>query len=360
MNIVFEGTLTPDAASPLATAPMRPKREINYNEKYPQGDTDTARLPRLAVTGDSGSIVYTAYFPASGIRGKLRRMARNAVAEITGKPWDIDTHRTLTIGGVKGSGSEQSLDLKGRRELRKHYVIQSVFGQSSGFGVSWVGGKLMVGFAVPEKPVIPDIVTGIRSDDLVRNPDEAEFLSKDAYEQLSEIADAERKSTRLRQEKKALEKELRQAKKRGDDERVAAIQESLKRIEADTEALADLVSADVSVQMPLSGYEVIPPGTPLSHRMVLRNPDKAEIGVLFAALEKFATDPQLGAHAAHGCGIVQAEWEVFVDGESLGWVRITPYQPIHYEGKKLVGLEKEVAQAFRESVLASPLAKESA
>jgi CRISPR type IV-associated protein Csf2 len=336
---------------------MRPGREVNYREKYPQGDTDTARLPRLAVSGDGGSGVYTAYFPAAGIRGKLRRMARNAVAEIAENPWDIDTHRTLTIGGVKGSGSEPSLDLKGMRELRKHYAIQSVFGQSSGFGVSWIGGKLMVGFAVPEKPLTPDIVTGIRSDDLVRNPDEAEFLSKEAYTQLSEIAGAERKATRLRQEKKALEKELRQVEKKGDDERVKIIQESLERIEAETEALSDLLSADVSVQMPLSGYEVIPPGTPLTHRMVLRNPDEAETGVVFAALEKFATDPQLGAHAAQGCGIVQTDWEVIVDGESLGRVIITPYRAIQYEGEKLARLAKAAKAAFRDSVTASPLVK---
>lgn len=354
MNVLLNGTITPVEGSPLATAPKRPDREINLGEKYPQGSTDTARLPRMAVH-HAGAIVYTAYFPASGLRGKLRRMARNAVAKAAGRPWDIETHRTLSIGGVKGSGSESSIDLKGIRAFRKDYAIQSVFGQSSGLGASWIAGKLSVGFAVPELPLIPDIITGVRTDDLVRNPDECNFLTHDEYERLTEVANAERRAARLRSEKKQLERQLKAEKKKDNEMRVLELEERLANIELEMVTLNPLLDSDVSVLMPLAGYEAIPPGTPLKQRMILKNANDAELGVLVRALEEFANDPQLGAHAAHGCGIVRCEWVVKVDGEDVGVLRVEPFEGLSIDGESLINLCDRAKAAFEESVQTSPL-----
>ena len=358
MNIVLNGIITPVKGSPLATAPIRPDREINFGEKYPQGSPDTARLPRMAVYQD-GVTAYTAYFPAAGIRGILRRMARNAVAEAAGHPWDIETHSALTIGGVKGAGTESSIDLKGGQALRQRYVIQSVFGQSAGLGASWVAGKLSVGFAVPETPLMPDVVTGVRFDDLTRNPDEGAFLTPEDYDRLTDLADAERTSTRLRAEKKKLERKVRAEKKAGNDAQADELQARIAAIEKEMASLDGLVRANVSVLMPLSGYEVIPPGTPLQHRMILRNADEAELGVLIRALEEFAKDPQLGAHAAHGCGIVRGEWRVTVDGQDLGVLHVKPFEGLSIDGEALSDLCDRAKSAFEASVKASPLAQGS-
>ncbi len=359
MNIILNGAITPDSGSPLACAPMRPDREVNLRDKYPQGGGDTARLPRLAVT-DGGEKIYTAYFPASGVRGKLRRLARDALYNITGKNgWDIETHRVLTIGGVKGSGAEGSIDIEGIRALRERYPLQSVFGQSQGFGMSWVGGKLMVGFAVPDRPLIPDVVTGVRSDDLVRDPDEASFLNEAAYKKLSEIANNERRATALRQSQKALkEKKLPAAKREGDEQLTERLTAELADVEAKLKEAP--TQSDVSVQMPLSGYEVIPPGTSLHQRMILRNATDAEAGVLFHALELFAMDPCLGAHAAQGCGIVQCEWRVSLDVgdggyKGIGAIKLTPFTPLELQGEELQSLVGAWKAAFEKIAKNTPV-----
>lgn len=362
MTIVLEGSITPVEGSPLATAPIRPKYEVNTNEKYTHGDSDTARLPRIAVTHD-GSRIYTAVFPASGIRGKLRRMARNAVYAVLqdargdSAGWDVSAHRDLTVGGVKGSGSESHLVISKIKALREEIPLQSVFGQSEGFGVSWMAGRLMVGMAVPGAPLIPDIVTGVRSDDL-RNPDEARFLTDEAAAQLSDIATAERRSTQLRRQVKDLQKQLATAKKAKDKEdEVARLEDEVSLLTQELESLSDLVGQDVSVQMPLSGYETIPPGTELAHRMVLRNANAAEFGTLLSALERLALDPQLGAHAAAGCGIVECRWTVKVDGKVLGTLTVHPFDRLEVDGAELAKLADEGREAFKEAILTSRLAK---
>jgi len=357
MNIVMTGIVTPEEGSPLATAPMRPDREINLAEKYRQGAADTSRLPRMAVYHE-GQQIYTAYFPAAGLRHKLRRMARNAVAAAAGRKWDIETHRTLTIGGIKGSGSESGLDLQGNREFRRQYAIQSVFGQSSGMGSSWIAGKLMVGMLVPEKPLEPDIVTGIRSDQLTRSEAEAEFLTKAEYERLSTLANTERQAARLRRMKKKLEKEIRSQRRGGDKDMLAELEAQLEDVEADLEVLEEQLDADISAQMPLSGYEVIPPGMPLKNRIVMRDANAAEFGVLVRALDELALDPQIGAHAAQGCGIIRAEWRVMLDGEDIGVIRIQPFAGLEIEGDDLASLCDQARSAFEKSVKASPLASD--
>ena len=93
--------------------------------------------------------------------------------------------------------------------------------------------------------------------------------------------------------------------------------------------------------------------------MVLRNGDAAELGCLVRALEEFSLDPQLGAHASQGCGIVRCHWQVSRDGKPLGTVKVQPFEALHVEGDELVKLFDEAKSAFAESVKNSPLAQAS-
>ena len=80
--------------------------------------------------------------------------------------------------------------------------------------------------------------------------------------------------------------------------------------------------------LPLPGYEAMPAGTVLEHRMVLRHVSAGELGVFMAGLRRFAEDPRFGAHRAHGCGRVTVEYAVKridgVDARPVGAVSIDP------------------------------------
>jgi CRISPR type IV-associated protein Csf2 len=357
----FTGTITPAQGSPLAAAPMKPDRELHSAEKYLQGNKDTARLPRMLVSQD-GANVFTAYFSGKSIRGKFRRMARNATYDILKEAgfdgWDVESHRNLTIGGVKGSGKEPNLGIAKMNALREEIPLQSVFGQSEGFGSSWIAGKLMIGMASPLIPLqAPDIVTGVRTNELRNNPDEARFLSIEEFERLDEITEMESRYTRLKRQLKDFNDEKKAAARKKDKDLVASLDADISKLEKEMEEAVKLIGSDNSVQMPLAGYECIAPGTVLNHKMVLRNASLQEYGVLVSALEQFSMDTVLGAHAADGCGMVECKWDVAINGKKAGSIAVKPFESLVIEDGSFAKLSEKAKKAFAETVLSSRLAK---
>ena len=351
MTIVLQGGITPAPSSPLATAPMKPDYEANTSDKYSQGDKNTARLPRMSYrVGDQ--YVYGAYFPAAGIRGKWRRLGRDVMAEYLA-PWNIEDHRAMTIGGVKGSGSEASIDLDGLRRLREQNPLQSLFGQSTGFGQSWLAGKLSVGFAMPEVPLqVPDIITGIRSDDLKRNASEITYLTPDDAGRFKAMAIAERRYSQLGRSLKKLEasiKTLKSRRRKTADEKaeLEALEQEKASLQEEQESLKESIGSDVSAQMPLSGYEVIPPGLRLNNRIMLRGVNDIEFGLFLRILGRFAMEPIVGAHIAHGCGVVGCDWDVIRGGEVIGHIQIDPFVNLQIEGDELKELSDKSLSAFK-------------
>jgi CRISPR type IV-associated protein Csf2 len=111
------------------------------------------------------SLAYTPYFPASAIRGALRRAARNVLFDyIKDKKWGLELHRLLTIGGVSSSGPEGDININAIQAFRKNNPLISLFGATSGPNNPWIEGRLSVGHAIPSDPFQPSIITGIRTD----------------------------------------------------------------------------------------------------------------------------------------------------------------------------------------------------
>lgn len=348
MDIILNGTLTPHQNSFLATAPMEVANEIDRSNKYLQGGPRTARLPRVTVPVP-GSVerAWTAYYPGRGIRGKLRRLATEVFyAQAQAAGWDVDELRYLMIGGVKGSDSAADYDLATAQKLRDRLPIIGLFGATSDLDQEWMAGRMAVQNAIPETPLQPPISSGVRTDDLGRDPGTVRYLSTDAAASLTARANAERKSTALRRALKDAEKALATAKRAKDAD---AQQEASARIEqtkADLEQLEHLVQSDVSVQMPLDGYEYIPGELPLQQGFSLRGANWAELGIFALALEAWAHDPYLGAHFAHGGGVVRGEWSVKgregfgTPYRSLGQIVMTPFEGLVVEGELAQWFEK--------------------
>lgn len=358
-NIILNGTITPHDAF-LATAPCRHKGEGDIKAKYPGGEPKTSRLPRLPVSAPEG-VLWNVYFPGGGIRGTLRRLSSEIQWRLSGqRGLSIADHRLNMIGttggyspddedeeaeieqkkGKKKKGKKdgeqpkesKTVKLAEIQQQRDKHPLISLYGKSMDDN-SFIAGRLGVGHAIPENMVTPCIVTGVRKDDLRVDPDQLRFLTPKEADALDARVAMERAQGALKKAQDDNIKELRDRKKSGED-----VGEELKEAQ-------DNKSKFVSPQIMLPGYEAIPPGTDLNHRFTLRNGTDAELGLFFLTLREFALKPFLGAHYAHGCGVVRGQWRVVsINSDSttkhLGNIELTPFEGLIITGE----LEQRVPQ----------------
>ena len=121
--------------------------------------------------------------------------------------------------------------------------------------------------------------------------------------------------------------------------KIEALQADLVQLKSDTG------TSDVSVGMPLAGYQAIPAGVSLTHRMHLMNSDAVELGLLLAGLAQWSMSPVLGAHHSTGCGMISGQWDVFTPTPtgkvSLGTVLLTPFEGLQVTGEALLAAQAE-------------------
>lgn len=331
-TFVFVGGLT--SVQPLATCSKDLKdREGASDKPTPVPHTATAAGDRL-------------YFPATGIRGKLRRCARNVIRqhliETTGNktPFTLDDHYFLTLGGIKGKGATEKSSVAHEAQWREKNPLLSVFGAGDAGFLGFVHGHLSVGNAVCQEPVRPALFNGARTDEFYRDSSQAQFLSEEDVASLVLRAQGNRDSSSVRGELKKAEMALRKSRRGADENQTASWQE---KVDALTAEIADIKSnsgaSDVSVGMPLAGYSAIPEGQFLEQRMHLLRSNDIELGLVLASLNAFALEPILGAHAASGCGLVSGRWAVYEvtnkGRELIGNVSFEPFDTLEIEGAAL-------------------------
>jgi hypothetical protein len=112
-----------------------------------------------------------------------------------------------------------------------------------------------------------------------------------------------------------LRKEVSDGKRASGDPEYLAEQEKLKKLEEELEKAKEAAAAaggDVSILLPLPGYEALPAGTQIRHRFDARGVSPVELGLLVAGLSRWAMDPRIGARVAHGCGEVSGRYRIKV------------------------------------------------
>ena len=270
------------------------------------------------------------YLTASGLRGALRHAATEIVMDLVdanpdGKKLNLDDYFLLAMGGVKdakvsakkgtaeksaededGDDAEKSVSdtdivrmLRANRHVRAHNPLVGLFG-SMRHGVS---GSLYCAHAIAPEGIEPTRVRYVRSNDFQRDPGVLDRLDEsvlDAF--IARQADAAER-TDGNNRKKALEQEKKKLRREGASER-------LKEIHAEIAAIEAAQPKDVQLQLPNITYQVIPAGTVFSHEFTLSNPTDAEVALLLRALDRFALNPLLGGHRAHGLGRVSGRWSV--------------------------------------------------
>lgn len=339
LTLLLRGTIT--AEQPLTTTPPHVKSR----------DKEPKHLPTMSMLINGMRDAYP-YFPAPGIKGKLRRAAvahiRENLIERTGneKPFGRNQHYLLTTGGnlSKGQQDASARDPMRDQKIRAQNPLLSLFGAGNPF----VSGRISIGHALPFEPIKVDVIGGVRTDDLVRNPENLDYLSVESI-------DGFYQTTLLNAEKSKLKAALSKTKIRSKmtDEEKSAVIDKQKQLSSEIEAieneLTDIGSSTVSNQLPLDGYEVMPIGTQLAHQISIRNGTVDEIGLFLHALENYARDPIIGGHIANGCGEISMDYTVYL--------KDTPLSAFKEIGKislnKMIGLSIECESGFLQNAAVS-------
>jgi CRISPR/Cas system CSM-associated protein Csm3 (group 7 of RAMP superfamily) len=255
------------------------------------------------------------YFPASSIRGALRHAAHRAVLRLAKKhtgqshPFGLNEHFMLAQGVdaarvTKGESGSGQIDFG--KELRNANPMLSAFGR---WGLE---SNLSVGNALPETNGCWSIFGGgARSVSFERDTSLLEELTSDDQERLQkimlEMTAFSVDNTDLKAEESALKKSLKTA---GEDERDAVFKR-LEEIETIRKTLkSEKEGPEESIRRPIDGYEGFSIGASLAHRMMLRNSNENELGLLLAALAEFAREPRLGGHKSHNSGLISMRYTV--------------------------------------------------
>lgn len=269
------------------------------------------------------------FFPATGIRGKLRRMAlevaRTALSEQEGEEhcFKLDDYFLGSLGGIKqgkGKGKsedaegltgeeekakqvEATLDVRKLRYVRDNNPLISLFGAMDPLGVE---GKAQIGFAVCDPGIKADIIRHVRSNELTRNSAVWDVLDDNAYDELVGITIEGRQKTESKAAIKALSAQI---KKAGESEKAELMAEK-SRIEQQVKD-----EGTVNISHPGLNYEVIPPNTDMTFRISLQKVSEQEVSLFLRALGAFGFNPMLGSHVAHGCGLVAMHLDMSVQDQ---------------------------------------------
>lgn len=331
-TFVIEGHLKSE--SPLATCSKDLKdREGRDNQPMPVPTTVTEFGKRLM-------------FPATGIRGALRRRARdilrNAViaARGTPTPFTLDEHYFLTLGGIKGEGAQERSSVALEAGWRKKNPLLSMFGAGDAGVLGFVQGRLSVGNAVARDAMDPVIFSGARTDDFYRDKSQVRYLSEMDIQSLISRAKGGKDRSLLQAEIKTVERDMKKAQRDGKAEQADALKARVEALEAEVIAVKkDTGTSDNAIGRPLAGWQAIPQGCTMDHRMLLVRSNEIELGFLIETINGFAMDPVLGAHFAAGHGLVSGEWVVYeadLNGRrELGAIGLRPYEPLQVTGEEL-------------------------
>ncbi len=291
------------------------------------GRATVLTLPRKGIWRD-GLLQTTVYIPASTIRGALRNGASRAVA--ARRPTTPEDFLLLAKGGImdrkQASTEQREVDYKGAKILRCEQPIVSLFGAME----RKIAGRWQIGDAVPIESVTASRKgQGVRAHPFQRQPELAHFMAGEAYERFLESDRKRVEANLVEDEAESTEKRIfnERRKQEPDLDRIATLEAEAKQKREQVAALREQAGGAVNIQQILGGWEAIPQGTRMSHRMRLRNASADELAWAFFALRRLARDGRFGAHESRGEGYFSARYDLRVaagdgDFEPAGALRI--------------------------------------
>ena len=343
LDLVMDGEIT--AETDISVSPPDHARK--------DGRATVQTLPRKRIWR-GGVSVETAYIPASSIRGALRNGAGRAVAEARMKrqsPMTPEDFLLVAKGGImdrRQAGQENRVvDWEAAEQLRRDEPLVSLFGAMS----EKIVGRWQIADAVPPEPAEPARKgRSARSHPFQRQPELAGFMDSDSYRDFLE-KDAKRvEANNAEDEAERLDGNVARERRRPEPD-VAQIErwrDESKTLKEHAEALRGEAGGVVNIQQPLGGWEAIPEGTRMTHRMRLRDVTEDELAWAFFALRRLAREGRLGAHESHSEGYFSAEYALRLardggDFEPAGTLRVADFE------LRLDSGDEALRRAFAES-----------
>lgn len=310
-DLVMDGTIV--AESDISVSPP------DHSDK--DGPATVKTLPRKSVWS-GGQLVTTVYVPGSSIRGALRNGAARAVAAARAareERMTPDDFLLVAKGGIKdrkeAGTDERVVDYEAMARLRRDEPVVSLFGAMS----EKIAGRWQIGDAVPDRPVEPNRKgRGVRSHPFQRQPDLAQFMDRKAYAGFLERDKQRVEANVAEHEAESLARRIAREKRRPepDVERIERWEAEAERLKATVEELREAAGGAVNFQQLLGGWEAIPEGTIMRHRMRIREAAGCELAWAFFAMRRLARDGRIGAHESRGEGYFSAEYELrLAEGE---------------------------------------------
>ena len=298
--IVIKASIKTEAPLSIAMPVAQGSRENAYGN-FP-----------LMVRGidEEGEKQYTAYLPATTIRGFLRR---GIVLEDMKEAAENNQHYKLNQAYAELIGqdaaSEQGagdIDLVALKDTREGSPILDLFG--SGLGIK---SRLRVSHFIPSHNLLPDPITGARKD-LDDNEEAFDLIDADEKSEFFERSEANSKRARAASQLDGLQRQRRAAERKGEDtkdlaEQVAAAEALVKKYEA---VMGDMKNSSRTI---LTHY-ALAAGLELEGKLVIENPKERDIGLLETGLNALSLFPILGAHSARGCGEISGTFDFIKDG----------------------------------------------
>ena len=295
------------AASDISVSPP------DHEER--DGRARVMTLPVKSVWRD-GRLETSIYLPGSSIRGALRNGASRAVAtarKARGAAMTPEHFLLVAKGGIKdrkaAGNDERVVDYRQNEKLRREEPLVSLFGAME----RKIAGRWQIGDAVPIEPVTPNRKgRGVRSHPFQREPDLARFMDEAAYADFLQ-GDAKRVAANVAEgQADDLQRKIAAEKRRPepDVERIGQWEAEEKQRRATAATLSEEAGGMVNVQQILGGWQAIPEGTAMRHRMRLKDVTDRELAVAFFALRGLAREGRLGAHETRAEGYFRAVWDL--------------------------------------------------
>jgi CRISPR type IV-associated protein Csf2 len=331
-TILIEGSLT--TVTPFANSP---EGCVGRNKER--------LLPRMPINV-GGSWVDTAYIPAATLRGRIRRAAAHVVRErfeIGGETITFDDWLLWSVGGVKGDERERNLSPTVRQSIIDTSPLLSMFGAGAS-PAGFVAGQFCIQPGLPSEDVPVVMVEGARAAEH-RNVELAEILPETEMERVHLYTLANTERADLVTEIKNKKREFGAARKKDDPDEANRLEGEIAELEqqlTEAEQAQRKIGSINAIGRPLPGYEVIPPGVVFQHTMMIRHGLSEHVGFALCALEQFALEPRIGAHAAAGCGYMAGDYDVKLMPQAreerprhIGRLRFSPGSGLSLEGEEL-------------------------
>lgn len=298
-----------------------------------EGRATVMTLPEKGVW-HGGDFVTTVYLPGSSIRGALRNGAARALAAERAarqSPMTPDDFLLIAKGGIKDrketGRDERVVDHEAVARLRRAQPIVSLFGAMA----EKIVGRWQISDAVPVEPLTKPNRKGrgVRSHPFQRQPELATFMDEPAYRDFLE-RDRKRVEANLAEDEAERLGQRIAGERRRPEPDMAKVEEwkaEAMQLNDKANTLREEAGGAVNVQQVLGGWQAIPEGTRMSHRMRIQDATEDELAMAFFALRQLARAGRLGAHESRGEGYFRAEYRLRLapkggDFEEAGLLRI--------------------------------------